>query len=288
VAGSSSFILNLRKNIMLYALCTAYDRIYSAIEFARLPADQINLLRRLLRCPECNEPGFFHNSSYDGRVPPFFGASPHKFGCSQASQEPDTSGYSAPDVMDKVLYQPGGKIVVNFNFGAFAQQEYDEENEPESILNSTARNHRLRNRLQASFYRCLKSLLRLLVNSIEFRNSSKHIEVHGNSEITVADFFVPLLDVTERYLGCYRGYWGLLSDMRQKEGDNTVWFNSGGKDNVSFCMNSSFMSEFYQRYPFRDPEDIAGKYILVIGLLREAPNKKFYCEIVDPAFMALR
>ena len=271
------------------ALCTADGLIYTALEFARLPADRLERLRRLLRCPECHGPGYFHNSSYDGRLPSFFGAWPHASGCSlAAARECETSRYSAPDIMDKTLYMPDGKIVVDFEYGAFVPPEFDENNEPELNPDGAVCNHRSGNRPQASFHRRLSTLLRLLVNSSEFRASSKPVEVHGYSEITVADFFVPLLDVTDRYLGCYRGYWGLLSDVMQKDGDTTVWFNSGGKDNVSFCMDSKFLSDFFKRYPVRDSEEFAGAYILVFGTLKYCPQKKFYCVIEDLCFMALR
>ena len=267
------------------AFCTEDLLTYTAMEFSRLLPDELAHKRRLLRCTECNGIGYFHNTSYDFRIPPFFGARCHVPGCSLAALEYDNSRLDAPDSRDQVLLMPGGKIIVEFEYGGYVKPEFDENVPPELIQ---ARNHRNGYRPDASFHRCLNSLLRLLVNSPDFRNSRKRIDVNRDIDITVADFFVPLENVTEQYLGHYRGYWGVISDVRFDKNDSSVWFNSGGQDNVSFCMDKIHLTDFFKKYPVRDAEELSGAYLLVFGTLKYCPRKKLYCVIEDPCFMALR
>ena len=270
---------------MNIATCTEDFLTYTAMEFSRLHPDDLARKRRLLRCPECNGIGYFHNTSYDFRIPPFFGARCHVPGCSLAALEYDNSRLDAPDSRDQVLLMPGGKIIVEFEYGGYDKPECDED-----IFSEPIRGH-IRNdgyRPDACSHRRLSTLLRLLVNSPEFRTSRKLIDVNRDSNTTVADFFVPLENVTEQYLGHYKGFWGVISDVRYDKNEASVWFNSGGQDNVSFCMDKMHLIDFFNRYPVRDAEELAGAYILVFGTLKYCPRKKLYCVIEDPCFMALR
>lgn len=132
------------------------------------------------------------------------------------------------------------------------------------------------------------TLLRLLIESPGFRNSDLLINFHGANEISAKDFFVPLLSVSDQYLGQYHGFWGLLSGVGYSKNKSTIWFNSGGLDTISFCLNTIYLDEFIRRYRVRDEEYLAGAYILVFGTLQVAANGKHYCVIENLDFMALR
>lgn len=171
---------------------------------------------------------------------------------------------------------------MDFGYGSPAQPEYAVGTVRANRISDDGYRHDFRERRRPS------SLLRLLIGSPAFRNSSLPIDVHGESEIPVRDFFVPLLSVTDQYLGEFRGFWGLLSGVGFSEDKSTLWFNSGGLDTISFCLNTKFLTEFTRRYRVGDEEDLAGAYILVFGTLKVSPDGKLYCVIEDIDFMALR
>ena len=262
------------------AVCAEDGKIYGSGEFSRLATELMERKRRLLRCPECGGPAFFRNASFSGRAA-CFGARPHEAGCRLATQDEvrvDGGAGEDPDA----LYHSGRKIVVDFNYGAA---------DPPGHLYEAARADReFRGGYPPdSLAHCrMSSLLRTLIGSTAFRHSYQRIEAHHQPEMAVRDFFVPLLAVTAAYKGLTRGFWGLISDVRWSEDRSTIWFNSGGLDTISFCMDARWLGEFNRRYRIHDEEDLAGVYILVIGTLEVSPNDKVFCVIENLDFMALR
>lgn len=181
------------------------------------------------------------------------------------------------------LQIPRAKIVVDFGYGSPAQPEYVDDGAvrascfPDNRCSHHSREHRRPS-----------TLLRLLIESPEFGNSDLLIDVHGASEIPVKDFFVPLLSVSDQYLGQYHGFWGLLSGVGFSKNKKTLWFNSGGRDTISFCLSEPHFDEFARRCRVREEEDIAGAYMLVFGTLKVSPDCKLFCVIENLDYMALR
>lgn len=262
------------------AKCTLDGVIYSALDFSRLSASDLERKRQFLQCPECGGPAFFRDESHNGRAA-CFGARPHVHGCSLAALDYLRALYG-DDTDQDALAITASKIVVDFEYGSLFQQVAAEDSGrgSRSVVDVCWPN--------ATTSRRFSSLLRSLIASPAFQNSDQAIEIHGSSDITVREFFVPLLSVTDQYVGLYRGFWGLLSDVRLSDDKATIWFNSGGQDTISFCLDSKYINDFTQRYRVRDEEDLAGSYILVIGLLRLAQNGKLYCIIDGVEHMALR
>jgi hypothetical protein len=130
-------------------------------------------------------------------------------------------------------------------------------------------------------------LLRTLIESPAFSGSDTIIEIEGRGNMDAKDFFVPLQYATYQYSGLYRGYWGLISDAKLAL-DKSLWCNSGGNDNISFCLDHKFIDEIIQRYGIKELEDLAGAYILVMGTPRVAQNGKLYCLVEGGENMALR
>lgn len=262
------------------ARCTDDGAIYTADNFSRLFSEDLEWKRRLLQCPECGGPAFFRNASLNGRGA-CFGARPHAHGCGMAAQDYERLLNGVGEGQD-ALQIPRGKIVVDFGYGSPAQPEYVDGTGRASRIPDDGYRHDFQEHRRPS------TLLRLLIGSPAFRNSDSLIEVHEKSEIHVRDLFVPLLSVTDQYLGLFRGFWGLLSGVGFSEDQSTLWFNSGGLDTISFCLDTKCLPEFTQRYRVRDEEDIAGAYVLVFGTLKVSPVGKLYCAIEDLDFMALR
>lgn len=267
------------------ARCTEDGVTYTAVDFSRLPPNNLARKRRLLQCSECGGPAFFRKASRSGRTR-CFGARPHIDGCGMAAQDFARLEDGVGDDQD-VLHNPGNRIVVDLNFGAQAQTEHIDG---AGRTRNPGRGGRYVGdgfRPDAQMHRRLSTLLRTLIEAPAFRNSDQIIEINGHGEIAARNFFVPLLSASTQYAGLFRGYWGLLSDARFSE-DHTLWLNSGGRDNISFCLSSEYVGVITQRYRVEDEEDLAGAYILALGTCRVSQNGKLYCVIDEPAYMALR
>lgn len=138
----------------------------------------------------------------------------------------------------------------------------------------------------ARMHRRLSTLLRTLIESPHFRQSDQTLEILG-IEIMVRDFFVPLLDIKPHHLNSMKGYWGMLSDVAVGQ-SGTVWLNSGGRDDISFCLDEKQFSDISARFRITDPEEYSGAYILVIGEVKLSQNNKKYCNIQDQKMICLR
>jgi hypothetical protein len=112
------------------------------------------------------------------------------------------------------------------------------------------------------------------------------MEIPECGEISASNFFVPILDVTVQYAGQFRGYWGHVTDAKY-DFDQKLWLNGGGRDNVSFCIQTRDIGEIFARYGIQNLEDFAGAYVLVFGMLQISRPGKRYCIIADPRYVAL-
>lgn len=264
------------------AKCTEDGVTYTAENFSRLPNADIARKRRLLRCPECKGPAFFRHASPIGRAP-CFGGRPHAVGCGLAAQDFLLDECAGDNQGTNHIL--GSKIIVDLQYGAPAQQD------DYFGIGRTPMQERVgRNYSQPHYHlyhRRLGPLLRTLIESPELGVSDVILGIDGRGEFTARDFFLPLQSATYQYSGHFRGYWGVLSDAKLAP-DNSLWLNSGGCDNISFCLDSKYVDVIVQRYGIKDLEDVAGAYILVIGTPRVSPNGKLYCLIDDPACMTLR
>jgi len=267
------------------ALCTEDRVIYEAVQFSRLPPIELARKRRLLRCPECDGPAFFRKASRSGRAA-CFGARPHVDGCELAApeQEPQDDG---PGTDQDALHNPGERIVVDFNFGAQVQPEHEEA--PGLQPNPNRRGGFVGDgvRPDVRIHRRLSSLLRTLVEVPAFRQSGQLLEIDGRDEIAVRDFFIALDAVTPEHAGLFRGFWGMLSDARFST-DRTLWLNSGGRDDISFCLDADYVDGIYERYRIEDEEDLAGAYILAFGTLQVSQNGKLYSPVATPGYISIR
>ena len=268
---------------MNLAMCAEDGSIFTAIEFAQQLPDDLERKRRTLQCPECGGPAFFRNASSIGRMA-CFGARPHADGCQLAAQD-FVRLQGADDNQDAPLNFKS-KIIVDLNYGSPVSNDAD-SSALRSRLEHIDYNHSGYILHETPIHRRLSSLLRDLLESPAFGSSDQVIKIDGVNEIVASQFFVPLLCATTQHSGLLRGFYGLLSDAKLAA-DQSLWLNSGGRDTISFCLDSKYLECVAQRYHLRDVEDIAGAYILVLGAPRVSQNGKLFLVINGPEYMALR
>lgn len=266
------------------ALCTLDNVVYSATQFANLNFGELSEKRRYLACPECQGPAFFRKATRNGRAA-CFGARPHQPNCSLAAQDETRIIDGHGDIAD-VINNPGERIVVDLDFGA-NQHVHAEPHVGAFHGRARAGIHIGNNNgNNARMHRRLSSLLRTLIEVPQFGNSNQILEIMGR-EIPVKDFFVPLLGIQNVHLNSLRGFWGMLSDIGAGQ-PGTVWLNSGGRGNISFCINEEEFVNVCHRFNIDDEEDFAGAYVLVIGEAKRSQNGKIYCTVDNQNMICIK
>lgn len=266
---------------MNIAQCTLDNTIYAANDFSAV-ADFANKKRYLI-CTECGGPAFYRGPTRNGREA-CFGARPHTEDCTLATldNEGTPNGQDAGEVLTT-----GQRIVVDFNHGT---------------PTGTVVEQPLGRPLVAGAVRCridggattreiisrrMSSLLRSLIESDDFRTSQQIIEITGQGEHSIADLFVSFSDITDAHVGTYHGYWGMIPDARIGM-NGTLWFNSGGREDISILLAQAHLGAAYQRFHIDDEEDIAGSYILVFGELNLSTRGKKYVQVTESSRFVLR
>jgi hypothetical protein len=179
---------------------------------------------------------------------------------------------------------PNGKIIVDFSYGTPDLPSHVSDLEHTPTFDNPANKF---SHPDAPVSRRLSSLLRMLIKFPPFRDSPKLIEVYPYGAIAARDFFIPLEAVTSQYSAMFRGFWGLITDAQSAE-DGSIWLNSGGRENMSFCIDYKFVDLMIKRYRLNSLEDLAGAHILVFGSLHVSTNGKLHVIIQEPEFIALR
>lgn len=267
------------------AFCSLDGSTYTSAQFARLDISLMSEMRRCLFCPECNGPAFFRKETRNGRAA-CFGARPHAPGCSLSVLD-ETRTIQGQVEVGEVIHNPGERIVVDLEFGARQHVHVVPNARPGRggargglHIGDYATNN-------ARMHRRLSSLLRTLIESPDFRESNQVLEILGR-EILVRDFFVPLLDVTANHTNTLRGFWGMLSDTGSGADGTTIWLNSGGRGDISFCMDENSFTMLCQRFHITENEELSGAYVLVIGEARMSQYGKVYCSIDDQNMICVR
>ena len=268
---------------MRIARCTLDGVTYQAVDFNQ--AENIITKKRFLECTECQGPAFYRGPTRNGREA-CFGARPHASDCDLASVEHDgdTTGQGAGE---EEIFTTGQRIVVDFNQGTpITNAEAQPAGEQTATGNIRAQNGQGPT-VREIMYRRMSSLLRTLIDSEEFRKSTQAIEIAEQGRFAITDFFVNFAEVTGEHIDSYHGFWGLVPDARI-DGKGTLWFNSGGREDMSILLDQLFIDTAYLRFHIEDVEDIAGAYILVLGVLKVASNGKKFVQITDPDHFTLR
>lgn len=271
--------------IMDIARCTENGLVYTAATFATLHPNDLERMRQQLTCPECSGPAFYRKASISGRAA-CFGARPHHDACSLAAQDSEHVIEGEGTDLD-VLNNPAERIVVDLAFGAPAREVHGDLEEGAGRAGRAPRYVGGNPRPNARMHRRLSSLLRTLIEAPHFARSNQLLEIAGQPEISVCDFFVPLTQVDKLMQGRIRGWWGLISDAKVG-GDESLWLNGGGRGMLSCCIPYELRTQVLGRFRLDDIEQLAGAYVLVIGDLRISQHGKMYCVIDSPNHIAIR
>jgi hypothetical protein len=255
------------------ARCAEDGQIYLAVTFAALPPFDLERMRQQLSCPECRGPAFFRKASRSGRAA-CFGARPHRLGCSLATEDTERVIEGESTDLD-VLNNPAERIVVDLGFGGHSQEVHGNPNDAHGRSGRTQRYIGGNHRPDARMHRRLSSLLRTLVEAPNFSESQQLLEISGNPEIRVCDFFIPMLDANPSLQWKVRGWWGLIS-YAQNGTNNSLWLNSGDKGTFSICLPSEMRALVLDRFHLEDNEQLAGAYVLAVAALRISINGKMY------------
>lgn len=265
------------------AICTEDQHTYTADEFSKLPSGELNRKRNLLLCSECKNKAFYRKRARNGRGA-CFGAQ-HEEGCQQSTSDGDNVVAGSGEDKDE-LANTGERIVLDLNFGS-PNPEVHIDGDPDAPRRPRGGRHiggdGSRN---AVSHRRLGPILRDLVDAPNFRYSRQIVEIPEKPEMSVADFFVELTDVTRQYEGQYRGYWGNISSV-VPAGDGDVWLNSGRKNQVSFKLAEQDHRTIIKRYRLKEITDLAGRYILVLDTVRIGRSGKLICFIQDTNLVAI-
>ncbi|SOT45110.1 hypothetical protein [Burkholderia cenocepacia] len=263
------------------ARCNADGRVYTAPEFEALPANEIVDKRRSLVCVECNGPGFFRRKSRSGQAA-CFGARPHAPSCTTPDTESRTLKGTPED--HEPFVNLGDHVEVDLSFGSrqvhvVPPRDGDERPTPEDarrgrrFTGTTGRTAVSRRRPS--------SLLRMLVESENFRNSGTTIAIPNHIQGTPREVFVEFSEIEQDALvGQYRGYWGFVAEGKMDAND-ALWLNSGGTGDVSVLVPPDLVGVLFERYGATDAEDFTGAYVLVFGYLRLSKRNKQFVRVED-------
>lgn len=267
------------------ALCTLDNTTYSSYSFSKLSSPEISQKRQFLICPECHGPAYFRKKSTNGRAA-CFGARPHNSDCQYATLD-ENRVVAGQEEAAEIINNPAERIVVDLNFGPREHvHAVPDENNPlqgNGIAGMHVGDYAQNN---ARAQRRLSTLLRTLIEVPDFRKSQQTLEIF-DEEYPVRNFFVPFLEIINEHTGSIKGFWGMLSDARF-DGENTVWLNSGGQGNISFCLSEELFLELRARYRVTDDEDFAGAYALILGKVNVSNKGKKWCKVDDLGMISLR
>jgi hypothetical protein len=266
---------------MRIARCILDGVTYNSSDFRHTASFTIS--KRSLVCTECGVSAFFRNQGRDGREACFFAKHTEDCNLSTLVHAITSTGGSNGE---SDAFTTGERIIVNFNVGA---TEIDPETRPnagaadqgEHIVQqgggTAPRNF---------MHRGLRSLLRSLTGSDDFRSSTQSIEVDGQGKFDVADFFMDFASVSDELVGSYHGFWGLITDTQIRR--DSLWLNTGGPGTMSVLLPENIIDETVLRFGVESPNDLAGAHILVFGELKMARNGKLFVQIEDPSRFTLR
>ncbi|MET0332589.1 MAG: hypothetical protein ABW154_14285 [Dyella sp.] len=265
------------------AVCNLDGEIYYAAQFAQLPMRELERLRKDLSCKGCRGPAYFRRASTSGRSA-CFGARPHADGCEFGSADSGTWGTDGSDVADE-LANTGDHIMVDLRFGADDERvaaaggAEQRQGHGKTFGTGTGIRH-------AKSHKRLTGLLRLLMHSEDFRNSTAIVELPGQLTLSAKEFFVPFGNIDSSMHLDFRGYWGLVRSA-ESAGSDGIWLNTGSRGDFSVRLPGQVYKDLKARFEIEDLDRLAGAYVLVIAKLAKSKKDKLLCWPNDAAYVAL-
>ncbi|UFH50296.1 hypothetical protein [Pseudomonas sp. KNUC1026] len=260
------------------ARCTEDDVRYLASHFALLPAAELERKRRALVCDSCGAEAYFRKASASGQGA-CFGARPHGLLC-QATAIGAVKGNANPEEQD-ILDNPGDVIELDLCYGRAGTGTPLPWQAPVTTPGSAGRYTGLGSGAPALTRRRLTPILRNLIYSEPFRNSSQVINVPGQGIHTIRRFFVSTHQVHAGLEGWHLGYWGMIASVGVANDEGALWLNAGGYGDYSVLVSENMVSDLLRRARKQDVDALAGCHLLVLGELRRSGGGKLWVYLDD-------
>lgn len=264
---------------MFTARCLEDDVIYTALAFSQLPLAERERKRQRLVCAnlDCQGPAFFRRESRSGQAA-CFGARPHEPGCNESATDPQRLLGGEGEEVDE-LFNPGDRIELDLNFGAHQRVNVVPVQGAEGQRGPRApRFVGDGDRPNAVAHKRLHPLLRTLIRQPAFATSEVEIGIPSRGVKTARNFFVAFDEARNKVSGNYYGFWGMVANAGLSNG--TLWVNAGGRGDISFPMDTDLQDWLCERLDVTSQdllEELAGCYMLVLGVLAISQNGKVFC-----------
>lgn len=267
------------------ARCTEDGVSYYAHVFAALPVAELERKRRALVCDVCGHEAYFRKASTRGQDA-CFGARPHAPGCSAAA--PESGQVQAGGDEQDILDNPGDTIVLDLDYGA---HDIVNPGPDQPGGNAGGRGGRYTGqgaRPSARTRRRLRPILRNLIYSDQFRESSQTIEIPNRGPFAIRDFFVHFGEIDrERHFNKFRGYWGMAVDVGAADDEGGIWLNSGSYRSFSILVSNEVKQDLLRRLRKTTQEQLAGCHVLVLGTLNRSIPGKLWVRLEDVGHCAV-
>ena len=259
------------------ARCTEDNISYHATVFAQLAPAELERKRKALECDSCRGEAYFRKASTSGQDA-CFGARPHRPGCPAATPE---SGRVDPGGEEQdILDNPGEIIDLDLNYGAAPAHNPARPADPATP--NTGRGGRYTGqgaRPQARSRRRLRPILRNLIYSHQFRNSTQVINIPGRGPFAIRDFFIHIGEIGANLVTLSRGYWGMIASVGPADDQGSLWLNSGSYRSYSVLVPAEAVPELLRRAGKATAEGLTGCHLLVLGELQCSGNRKLWVRL---------
>lgn len=262
--------------------CTLDKTTYTALEFSRLPGDEIENKRRALTCPghACGSRAFYRRRSRDGRAA-HFGSTSHHPGCDAATPGPPAAGNGHDDDRTEMLNLGEELIIDTRAASAPGTQHHDPDQHPSSAT-PTPRHvrgdehspHRARGSKR------LRPILGELRRSPAFARAGRTVK-HGSwPAMTDRDFFHEIPSLTAEHAlreETKGGHWGTIISI----GDTNagLWLNFGPPGTAGVVVPVKTTHLFRDQTGISELEDLVGSSLIVLTELEVSQRGKPYLRL---------
>ncbi|HEL2957632.1 TPA: hypothetical protein UL931_000856 [Stenotrophomonas maltophilia] len=267
---------------MDFAFNTITGEKHIAVEFSRLPADEIQALRHSFICAECKEPGYFRKASVSGRSP-CFGAR-HLDNCQLAVRSEDPWGEAGDDLVQR-LQADNTKIILGMSAEDGVGDRAGGAGEHQERGGGGRRFAGGAEPAKTKIQRNADKLLEWLYAAPSFKTSNLVIAT-PYGDLPVNEFFVeiPKAD-SNKHVGEFRGYWGELT--RTNSYYTTQVFNGAAKPALGFEISPALAKKIEARYQLGAITELVGRRVLFIGRARETQNGSFMMDVSGMSYVGL-
>lgn len=260
--------------------------IYTAIEFAELPAARMDALRSHFLCIACDGPAHFRKASSSGKGPCFVGR-PHAEGCELFTGGEDPWGELGDDVVQR-LEADRSRIILALGAAGDEPQVAGGGERPAGggRRYGAVGGAPLGTRIQ----RGPRRMLEWLVHSQTFGSSQIPIVLPNGDEVPAATFFVPFTRASGAvHAGFFRAYWGRPASVRVWQRGGLTYLNTvAGRnlDSLSVYLPDDLHIPICEKFRIERVEQLTEMFVLFCGTARVSTGGKFTFDLASVGTMA--